>query len=159
MSKKDKLAYKGEIAKYGPKQQREIFGNAIKFHINKKYWDSDFSDVEHRLLFGRIEVHHYSNIRDFDKGFSELKTENIIGKKAVSIHIELLKDINYFNRAFSCKKLPRRVKKKHITRIMNEYKSVMRLIAFSNKSADSKPDKGITYFSSCIKKQFIENGR
>jgi len=158
MSKKDKLAYKGEIAKFSPKQQREIYGNAIKYHLNKKYWDCNFSDVEHRLLFGKIEVHNQDNIKDFDKGFTELKTENITGNKAISSHIELLKDINYFNRAFTNKKLPIRTRKKHITRIMKEYKSAMRLIALSNKCDDLRPDKGITYFSFSIKAKFIKNG-
>lgn len=158
MSKKDKLAYKGELSKCNPRQQREYFGNAVKFSLKKKYWDKTCSDVVHRMLYGHIEVHNHTNVTDFIKGFSELQSNHIIGIERHKQHIELLEDITYFNRSDSIKKVKRRTRKKHITRIMEEYSAVMRTIARQNNETDLRPEKGIIYFSTVIKNKFIDNG-
>lgn len=159
MKKKDKLAYLGDLSKFFANQQREIYGNAIKLLIPKLYWDLECDSVNFTKLFGKIVVHNHENVVDFRKGFSEIKTENIVGKNTDKSHIELLKDIIHFDRSIlSGKKTKKRVRKKRITRVMKEYGDAMRLIAQMDKNLPSRPDKGILYFSISIKKQFINHG-
>lgn len=144
--KKVEIKCEGIFSNFSPHQLREIYGMAIKYILKKKDWDYQ-GDINFRKNYAGRTFEETEYVKPMKEQFKS-RTKKLMGE--ASDLNECLKELVHYKYGLKNPKLRKRIRRKRIRRLYDEFCYLMKRYIRSEK-----PCKGLFYFAISIREQFI----